>query len=79
MDQRYVGVVSAGVVMCRDRMDGQPRSRQHIRSGLVARIVGLLTVGFADGVAETNKLDPNRHRGASTAPGTGSQRKAGLV
>ena len=56
-------------------MDGQPRSGQHIRSGLVARIVGLLTVGFADGVAETSKVDPNRHRGASTAPGTGSQRK----
>ena len=71
MDQRYVGVVSAGVVMCRDRMDGQPRSGQHIRSGLVARIVGLLTVGFADGVAETNEVDLKRHLGESTVLGTG--------
>ena len=71
----HVGVVSAGADMCRDRMDGQPRSGQHIRSGLVARIVGLLTVGFADGVAETSKPDPNRHRGASTVPGTRSQSK----
>ena len=74
MDQRYVGVVSAGVVMCRDRMDGQPRSGQHIRSGLVARIVGLLRAGFADGVVETSKLDSNRHPGASTVPGTCLQR-----
>ena len=71
MDQRYVGVVSAGVVMCRDRMDGQPRSGQHIRSGLVARIVGLLTVGFVDGVAETNEVDFKRHPGESTVLGTG--------
>ena len=71
MDQRYVGVVSAGVVMCRDRMDGQPRSGHHIISGLVARIVGLLLVGFADGVAETNEVDLNRHPGESTVPGTG--------
>jgi hypothetical protein len=55
-------------------MDGQPRSGQHIRSGLVARIVGLLMVGFADGVVETSKLDPNRHPGASMVPGTGWQR-----
>ena len=56
-------------------MDGQPRSGQHIRSGLVARIVGYLVVGFADGVVETSKLDANRHPGVSTAPGTGSIRK----
>ena len=56
-------------------MDGQPRSGQHIRSGLFARMVGLLTVGFADGVVETSRLDSNRHVGASTAPGTGWQRK----
>ena len=69
-EQRYVGVVGAGADMCRGRMDGQPRSGQHIRSGLVARIVGYLVVGFADGVVETSKLDANRHPGASTAPGT---------
>ena len=69
-EERYVGVVGAGADMCRDRMDGQPRSGQHIRSGLVARIVGYLVVGFADGVVETSKLDANRHPGASTAPGT---------
>ena len=57
--------------MCRDRMDGQPRSGQHIILGLVARIVGLLLVGFADGVAETNEVDLNRHLGESTFPGTG--------
>jgi hypothetical protein len=56
-------------------MDGQPRSGQHIRSGLVARIVGLLTVGFADGVAETNEVDLERHPGESTVLGTGWQRK----
>ena len=55
-------------------MDGQPRSGQHIRSGLVARIVGLLTVGFADGVVETSKLDSNRHTEASTVMGTCLQR-----
>ena len=57
--------------MCRDRMDGRPRSGQHIRSGLVARIVGLLTVGFVDGVAETNEVDIKRYPGESTVLGTG--------
>ena len=55
-------------------MDGQPRSGQHIRSGLVARIVGLLTVGFADGVVETSKLAPKRHTRVSMVMGTCLQR-----
>ena len=71
MGQRYVSVDSAGVVMRRDRMDAQPRSGQHIISGLVARIVGLLRAGFADGVAETNEVDLKRHLGESTVLGTG--------
>ena len=52
-------------------MDGQPRSGQLIMSGLVARIVDLLGVAFAVGVAETSEVDLNRHLGAFTAPGTG--------